>query len=115
MDFFGNKNRFGSFVTYGDTNIRNPMSLQCNATAHELQRLSDLQPHKGGNTAQMYRGLFWLNPIIDASYCVPRQQCISDRALFKSSRLISRKTVRCDLTFTGHTVPVKSGRTCACV
>lgn len=56
-----------------------------------------------------------LNPIIDASHCVPRQQCISNRALFKSSGLISGKTVHSDLALTGHTVPVKSDRVCVSV
>lgn len=56
-----------------------------------------------------------LNPIIDASHCVPRQQCISNRALFKSSGLISGKAVRGDLALTGHTVPVKTDRVCASV
>lgn len=56
-----------------------------------------------------------LNPIIDASHCVPRQQYISNRALFKSSRLISGETARVDLALTGHTVPVKSDRVCVCL
>lgn len=58
---------------------------------------------KGGNG-----GLVGLNPIIDAPYCVSRQQCVSDWALFKSRGLISGKTVGCDLTLTGQIVPVKS-------
>lgn len=56
-----------------------------------------------------------LNPIIDASHCVPRQQCISNGALFKSSGLISGKTVRGDLALAGHAVPVKSDRVRASV
>lgn len=56
-----------------------------------------------------------LNPIIDVSHCVPRQQYISNRALFKSSGLISGKTVCGDLALTGHTVPVKSDRVCVCL
>lgn len=71
---------------------------------------------KGGNVAAIWKGLagFWVNPIIDTSYCVSRQQCISDTALFKSRGLISGNAVCRDLILTGQIVPVKSDCVCLC-
>lgn len=93
------------------------ISLQHNTTAHGATLAGKSAAAQRGQHSSDLKGSCSLlsKSFIDASYCVSRQQCISDRALFKSRGLISGKKLCRDLTLMGQIVPVKSDCVCKCV